>query len=126
MAYLQISPKVLFTADGYRYNGKTLPVYPKLVELLASLPTVTHVITVGHLHLDRVPREPAPTNIGGRTWKNYVDAVREGEGAPKEIKFWRGPAMSPVFVLYSSGTTGKPKAIVHSIGGMILSKKMVK
>lgn len=122
----QINPKVLFTADEYRYNGKTIPIYDKLLTILDSLPSVEQVIVVGQLTKDRKPRIPFPSDLKGRKWSVFSDVVANGRGAPKEIQFWRGPAMAPLWVLFSSGTTGKPKCIVHSVGGMVLSQKMCK
>lgn len=122
----QIEPVVLLVGDEYRYNSKIIGVAEKIEVVLASLPTVKNVIMVGQLHRDRKSRIPFPSDLKGRTWSHYNDLVAEGESAPKEIEFWRGPAMAPQWVLYSSGTTGKPKAIIHSVGGMILSQKMCK
>ncbi|BGP13788.1 hypothetical protein JCM10213_006380 [Rhodosporidiobolus nylandii] len=121
----QIEPKALLTADFYRYNGKEFPIYPKLNEILARLPSVRQVVVVGQLQKDREPKEPFPKEKKGREWFSWPDVVKLGQGAPKDIPFHRGSAMDPVWVLYSSGTTGKPKAIVHSVGGMVLSQKMV-
>lgn len=122
--FTQIEPKVIFTADSYRYNAKTLPVYDKLNEILDSLPTVKDVIVVGQLSRDRKPRAAFPSDLKGRRWHSYVDLAARGEEAPKDINFHRGSAMAPLYVLYSSGSTGKPKAIVHSVGGMVLSQWM--
>ncbi|GJN88645.1 hypothetical protein Rhopal_001611-T1 [Rhodotorula paludigena] len=121
----QIEPKVLLTADAYRYNGKTLPIYPKLQEILAKLPSVQNVVVVGQLTKSREPEEKFPHDPAGRKWCTWNEMVKQGAEAPAEIKFERVDAMSPVWILYSSGTTGKPKAIVHSVGGMIMSQKMV-
>ncbi|KAK4053846.1 hypothetical protein OIV83_001502 [Microbotryomycetes sp. JL201] len=120
----QIEPKILITADQYRYNGKTLDIYGKLEQVLAELPSVKQVLVVGQLTKDRKPVVPFPADKKGRAWENYVDVIKRGEQAPAEIPFHRGDAMAPVYILYSSGTTGKPKAIVHSVGGQVLSLKM--
>ncbi|SGY77296.1 BQ5605_C005g03598 [Microbotryum silenes-dioicae] len=122
--FTQIEPKVLITGDHYRYNGKSIDVIPKLLELLEGLPTVMHVVMVGQLEKDRISKVPFPKNTHGRSWAHYHEVIKAGEGAPAEIQFTRMDAMAPIFVLYSSGTTGKPKAIVHTIGGMVLSQKM--
>ncbi|KAL8276789.1 hypothetical protein RQP46_010794 [Phenoliferia psychrophenolica] len=123
--FSQIEPKVLFTADFYRYAGKRMPVFEKLLTILESLPSITNVVVVGHLQRDRHPAIPFPQTRKGRAWQSWGEVVQAGrETAKRDITFWRGPAMAPIYVLYSSGTTGKPKAIVHSVGGMVLSSKM--
>ncbi|KPV75811.1 uncharacterized protein RHOBADRAFT_35572 [Rhodotorula graminis WP1] len=121
----QIEPTVLLTADFYRYNGKQQEIFPKLEQILAQLPTVKNVVVVGQLAKDREPRIKFAKDEDGRQWWSWSDMVKLGESAPKELKFERVDAMDPVWILYSSGTTGKPKAIVHSVGGMTLSQKMV-
>ncbi|KAL8293114.1 hypothetical protein RQP46_000808 [Phenoliferia psychrophenolica] len=121
----QIGPKVMLTADFYRYAGKKMFVFEKLNVILDALPSVTNVVVVGHLQRDRQPAIPFPQDRKGRTWHSWNEVVQAGQKtAKKDISFWRGSAMSPIYVLYSSGTTGKPKAIVHTIGGMVLSSKM--
>lgn len=93
----QIEPKVLLSADTYRYNGKTIPIFPKLREILAKLPSVKNVVVVGQLHADREPREPFPAPEHGQKWWTWNEMVKQGEGAPAEIDFVRVDAMSPVW-----------------------------
>lgn len=92
--------------------------------ILASLPTVKHVVVTGHLFPDREPRTKFPSPAKGVTWSTWNAISKLGEGGPDKIAFVRSSAMTPVYVLYSSGTTGKPKAIVHGSGALILSQKM--
>jgi acetoacetyl-CoA synthetase len=104
----QIAPKVLIAADGYRYGGRVYELNEKLRDVTGGLPSVEHVVVVdvvgAPVHLDR------PV-IG---W----DEVDSGPAA--EPRFAQLPFDHPLYVLYSSGTTGKPKSIVHSAGGVLL------
>jgi acetoacetyl-CoA synthetase len=98
--FAQIEPKVLLAVDGYRYGGRDFDRRDVVAGIRAELETVEHVVTLGHL--------------GGTGWP----AELVGEHEP--LRFERVPFDHPLWVLYSSGTTGLPKPIVHGQGGILL------
>jgi acetoacetyl-CoA synthetase len=105
----QVAPRVLFTADGYHYAGKTIDSLGPIAGVLAKLESVACVVVVPYL-------DPAPA-IGG-----LPGAVRYAEFGRRDapLSFPRLPFDHPLYVLYSSGTTGVPKCIVHGAGGTLL------
>jgi acyl-CoA synthetase (AMP-forming)/AMP-acid ligase II len=109
--FTQIKPKLLVTADAYRYNGKDISLYDKAGQIASALKPLglKRVLVMGQLERSRKPRD-LPKTIGGVEAAAWHASL---EGQSTSVKFWRGPAMAPLWVLYSSGTTGKPKAIVH-------------
>ena len=107
----QITPKVLFTADGYFYNGKTIDSLERARGILAGLPEIGRVVVVPY-----VSERP---EIGGlRDAVHYADCL--GDAPCGEIAFEQLPFDHPLFIMYSSGTTGAPKCIVHGAGGSLL------
>ncbi|WP_448189028.1 acetoacetate--CoA ligase [Azospirillum sp. sgz301742] len=107
----QIEPKVLFFPDAYWYNGKAHDVRGKAAEVLKDLPSVSHAVCVpyvaGDADVSAVPK--------GVAYRDFLAPYTAGEPA-----FERVPFNHPLFILYSSGTTGKPKCIVHGVGGTLL------
>lgn len=107
----QIAPKVLITADGYFYAGKTIDSLSPIGRVLAELPSVTTVVVVPY-----VSSAPDCSRLSAskvQLWSQF--------GAPgAKPVFARLPFDHPLFVMYSSGTTGKPKCIVHGAGGTLL------
>jgi acetoacetyl-CoA synthetase len=116
--FSQIEPKVLLIADGYRYGGKTIALAERNDELARQLPSLERVIFVPFLDEGAA----APDLPGAVSWAGFIAPF-----AAREIVFERFAFDHPVYILYSSGTTGKPKAIIHGAGGSLLQsvKEMV-
>src|SRR6266849_4383599 len=107
----QIQPRVLFCADGYRYAGKEIDSLARVREFREKIPGIERVVVAGYLR-----NRPDVAGIrGGQTWEEFV-APHAG-AAPW---FTRLPFDHPLYILYSSGTTGLPKCMVHGAGGTLL------
>ena len=106
----QIQPKVLVAAEGYYYGGKTFDQLPKVKEILAKLPTVEKTVIVGYT------RERADL-AGVANAVHYADFIQPKAAG---LAFEQVPFNHPLYILYSSGTTGVPKCIVHGVGGTLL------
>ncbi|MBS1105623.1 MAG: acsA2 [Deltaproteobacteria bacterium] len=107
----QIEPRVLFACDGYAYGGKTHDVRERVAAVLASLPSVQRCVVTGNL-----AARPALAGLRDATsWNEFT-----GRFAPEPLAFERLPFDHPLYILYSSGTTGAPKCIVHGAGGTLL------
>ncbi|MCD6041880.1 MAG: acetoacetyl-CoA synthetase [Burkholderiales bacterium] len=107
----QIEPKVLFCTDGYRYNGQEHETLERVREIAERLPTVRKVVVVPHLD-PHVDVSDVPKAVRLDEWlRRYT---------PGDIAYAQLPFNHPVFILFTSGTTGKPKCIVHGAGGTLL------
>ncbi len=111
----QIEPRVMVTCDGYWYNGKPQPVLERVAAISARLPTLEQVIVVPYMRDTGGGSAGAYAVPHAVEWNDFLDGFE-----PKPIEFVRLPFDHPVYVLYSSGTTGVPKCIVHSAGGTLL------
>jgi acetoacetyl-CoA synthetase len=110
--FRQLEPKVLFCTGGYAYGGKDYDRNGELKEVTAGLPSLEHVV---YLPFRDVPAPAA----GARTWDELLD---HAPVQPEEFRYHRGPFGMPLWILFSSGTTGLPKAITHSHGGILLEQ----
>jgi acetoacetyl-CoA synthetase len=113
--FSQLEPKVLLCVDGYRYGGKPYSKRDDLRDLVASLPSLDQVVLVRRLE----PENPDAPVDGALFWDELFASRPVPEG---DMEFEQVPFDHPLWTLFSSGTTGLPKAIVHGHGGMLLEQ----
>jgi acetoacetyl-CoA synthetase len=109
----QVEPKLLFVADGYYYNGKTIDSLERVAEIAARLPSVQRVVVARYV---RAEGHDLGSIRNGVMLRTFVDPYRW----QTEIEFEQLPFDHPLYIMYSSGTTGVPKCIVHGAGGVLL------
>ena len=108
----QIDPKVLFGGDRYLYGGKDFDCRPTIRALLEAMPTVETAVLV--------PYEPRPEVESETGWVGWDDFTNREAG---DIEFAALPFDHPLYILYSSGTTGPPKCMVHGAGGSLIQHR---
>ena len=109
----QIGPKVLFTADGYFYAGKHIDSLAPVAEILAKIPAIARAVVIPYVNA-----EPRLERLGEA--RSKATAFDELGTSGSALKFAQLPFNHPLYILYSSGTTGIPKCIVHGAGGTLL------
>jgi acetoacetyl-CoA synthetase len=118
--YSQLAPKVLFCVDGYQYGGKPFDRKPEVQKILSQLPSIERVIYLPYLNRD--DREPL-TADAPRASTLFWDDLLEQPPVPAEDFHYEQVAFDhPLWILFSSGTTGLPKPICHGHGGIILEQ----
>ncbi|MCP5114405.1 MAG: AMP-binding protein, partial [bacterium] len=103
----QVRPRVLFAASSYLYNGKRFDYVDRVRATAAQIDSIEKVVLVPYL-------EEAPAAADAIRWSDCLDET------PSELTFEQLPFDHPVYILYSSGTTGKPKCIIHGAGGTLV------
>ena len=113
--FRQVSPKVLICTDGYRYGGREFDRRAETAQIAAGLPGLEHVICLSLLH----PGDPRPPAGGALRWEEVMDQPAIPAAG---FEFEQVPFGHPLWILFSSGTTGLPKAITHSHGGILIEQ----
>ncbi|EGU52750.1 acetoacetyl-CoA synthetase [Vibrio tubiashii NCIMB 1337 = ATCC 19106] len=109
----QVQPKILFCCNGYDFNGKTFHMEEKNRQIVDAMPSLVNTCQIDYL-------QQQPSNQGLNDSFSDWEAIL-ASFLPRGMRYQRISFNDPLFVLYSSGTTGKPKCIVHSVGGTILN-----
>ncbi len=111
--FSQIEPKILFTVDGYYYRDKVFDIRENIKVVVDAIPSIEKVIVVSYIFDGKVDVSGIPKAIN---WEDFISK----EADPK-LEFEQLPFEHPVYIMFSSGTTGKPKCMVQSAGGVLIN-----
>ena len=113
--YSQLAPRLIFCVDGYSYGGKLFDKRAEIRQIIEGLPTLAHVVHLPYLD----PEDLTPLTPRSQFW---ADALAGADPGREAFQFEQVPFAHPLFILFSSGTTGLPKAIIHCHGGITLEQ----
>ncbi len=111
--FSQIEPKVLFTVDGYFYRDKIFDISENIKEVVNAIPSIEKVIVVSYISDGKADVSGIPKAVN---WEDFI-SKEEDPG----IEFEQLPFDHPIYIMFSSGTTGKPKCMVQSAGGVLIN-----
>jgi len=109
----QIEPKILFTVDGYFYRDKIFDIRENVKAVVDAIPSIKKVIVVSYISDDKADVSGIPKAVN---WEEFISKEED----PK-LEFEQLPFDHPIYVMFSSGTTGKPKCMVQSAGGVLIN-----
>jgi acetoacetyl-CoA synthetase len=111
--FSQIEPKVLFTVDGYYYRDRVFDIRENLKTVVDAIPSIEKVVVVSYVSDNKVDISSVPKAV------NWEDFISKDEDPP--LEFEQLPFDHPVYIMFSSGTTGKPKCMVQGAGGILIN-----
>jgi len=116
--FRQIEPRLLLAADGYVYAGKSISIMERIAAVQSQIPSLQRTLVVPYLQ-----QQPAFDRLRDSVLYTEIDPLDDTSSTDPDLEFIPVPFDHPLYIMYSSGTTGVPKCIVHSTGGTLLQHR---